>query len=158
MGVPKAETALNRVKSINSEIRVSSHMGLLDESNFYEHIKDSDLVVDCLDSINSRFTLQEAAQKADVPIVSGAIAGVTGQLTVIFPEDMGYRLIYGEKNTKQSKGIETETGNIAYCALFIASLQASECVKILLKRGNILRNKLLIAELWTNTFEIISLN
>ncbi|MCD4721755.1 MAG: HesA/MoeB/ThiF family protein, partial [Desulfobacula sp.] len=73
------------------------------------------------------------------------------------PGDKGYELIYGKKGGKQSKGIETRTGNIAYCALFVAALQSSECLKVLLDRGDILRNKLLIAELWTNTFDIMDL-
>ncbi|MDA3790966.1 MAG: HesA/MoeB/ThiF family protein, partial [Desulfobacula sp.] len=75
----------------------------------------------------------------------------------IFPDDKGYELIYGKKGRKQSKGVETRTGNIAYCAFFVAALQSSECLKILLDRGDILRNKLLIAELWTNNFDIMDL-
>ena len=76
---------------------------------------------------------------------------------MIFPKDLGYELIYGKKTQATSRGIETQTGNISYCALFIASLQASECIKVLLKRGDILRNKLLIADLWRNCFEVMEL-
>ena len=157
IGFPKAEAARDRVKSINSGIEVIHRIEFLDEKNLYEPIKGSDVVMDCLDSIDTRFKLQDAAKKASVPIVSGAIAGVTGQVTTIFPEDKGYSLIYGEKSRKQIKGVETKTGNIAYCALFTAALQSSECVKILLNRGDLLRNKLLIAELWTNIFEVMDL-
>jgi molybdopterin/thiamine biosynthesis adenylyltransferase len=157
MGVPKAEAARDRVIAVNSGIEVIHHIEFLDEKTLYETIKGSDVVMDCLDSIDTRFKLQDAAKKAGVPLVSGAIAGVTGQVTTIFPEDRGYALIYGEKSRKQGKGVETKTGNIAYCALFTAALQSSECVKILLNRGDILRNKLLIAELWTNLFEVMDL-
>ena len=157
IGVPKAEAARDRVKSINSGIEVIHWIKFLDEKNLYEQIKGSDVVMDCLDSIDTRFKLQDAAKKASIPIVSGAIAGVTGQVTTIFPEDKGYSLIYGEKSRKQIQGVETKTGNIAYCALFTAALQSSECVKILLNRGDLLRNKLLIAELWTNIFEVMDL-
>jgi len=122
-----------------------------------EQLKDVDVAMDCLDSIDTRFMLQDAAKQASVPIVSGAIAGVTGQVTTIFPEDMGYDLIYGQKSRKRNKGVETRTGNIAYCALFVAALQSSECVKVLLNRGDILRNKLLIAELWSNLFDVVDL-
>ena len=72
-------------------------------------------------------------------------------MTVIFPEDSGYELIYGEKKEAQSPGVEALTGNISYCALFVASLQASECIKVLLRRGDSLRNKLLIVDLWSNS-------
>ncbi len=157
MGVPKAEAARNRVRAVNSGIEVIHRIEFLDEKTLYETIKGSDVVMDCLDSIDTRFKLQDAAKKAGVPIVSGAIAGVTGQVTTIYPEDKGYALIYGEKSRKQGKGVETKTGNIAYCALFTAALQSSECVKIILNRGDILRNKLLIAELWTNLFEVMDL-
>lgn len=157
MGVPKAEAARDRVRAVNSGIEVIHRTEFLDERTLYETIKGSDVVMDCLDSIDTRFKLQDAAKKAKIPIVSGAIAGVTGQVTAIFPEDKGYALIYGEKSRKQGKGVETKTGNIAYCALFTAALQSSECVKIILNRGDILRNKLLIAELWTNLFEVMDL-
>lgn len=157
MGVPKAQAAKDRVNAINSKIVVNYLVEYVDDSNLYERIKDADVVMDCLDAIDTRFMLQATAQEASVPIVSGAIAGVAGQVTVIFPGDKGYELIYGKKRKKQSKGVEERTGNIAYCALFIAALQSSECLKILLDRGDILRNKLLIAELWTNTFDIMKL-
>ncbi|MCM2286732.1 MAG: HesA/MoeB/ThiF family protein [Desulfobacula sp.] len=157
MGVPKAEAARDRVRAVNSGIEVIHRIEFLDERTLYDTIKGSDVVMDCLDSIDTRFKLQDAAKKAKISIVSGAIAGVTGQVTAIFPEDKGYALIYGEKSRKQGKGVETKTGNIAYCALFTAALQSSECVKIILNRGDILRNKLLIAELWTNLFEVMDL-
>ena len=157
IGVPKAQAAKDRVNAINSDVIVMHLVEYLDESNLYERIKNADVVMDCLDTIDTRFMLQKTAQKASIPIVSGAIAGVAGQVTTIFPGDKGYELIYGKKGGKQSKGIETRTGNIAYCALFVAALQSSECLKVLLDRGDILRNKLLIAELWTNTFDIMDL-
>jgi molybdopterin/thiamine biosynthesis adenylyltransferase len=162
VGTSKAEAARERIHGINSEVRVISKAVYGDESNIHGLIDRADLVVDCLDTIDARFLLQKAAQKVSIPLVSGAIAGVTGQVTVIYPEDKGYELIYGKKNqdkknTHPSKGIETQTGNISYCALFIASLEASECIKVLLNRGNILRNKLLIADLLNNCFEVMDL-
>lgn len=157
IGTPKAHAAKKRVNAINSEVSVKYRVEYLDDVSLYEQIKDADVVMDCLDSIDTRFKLQDAAKKASIPIVSGAIAGVTGQVTSIFPGDRGYELIYGKKSREQSKGVETRTGNISYCALFVASLQSSECVKILLNRGETLRNKLLISELWTNIFDVVDL-
>jgi molybdopterin/thiamine biosynthesis adenylyltransferase len=129
----------------------------VDESNMVDRIRDADVVMDCLDFIDTRFKLQDAARLVSIPIVSGAIAGVTGQVTSIFPGDKGYELIYGKTGRDLSHGVETKTGNISYCTLLVAALQSSECIKILLGRGNTLRNKLLIAELWSNTFEVLEL-
>ena len=155
--VLKAQAARERIEEINSSIQVNAFSEFVDETNLHGIIQGADLVVDCLDTIDTRFLVQEIAQKASIPLVSGAIAGVCGQVTVIFPKDLGYELIYGKKTQATSRGIETQTGNISYCALFIASLQASECIKVLLKREDILRNKLLIADLGRNCFEVMEL-
>jgi molybdopterin/thiamine biosynthesis adenylyltransferase len=157
VGTSKALAAEKRIEAVNSTVQVTAVHQYADEATLYDLIKDSDLVVDCLDSIQTRFTLQAAARKARIPLVAGAIAGVTGQVTVIFPDDKGYELIYGKKEHLPEKGIESRTGNLSYCALMVSALQASECVKVLLKRGNILRNKLLILELWSNSFEVMDL-
>lgn len=157
IGASKAVAAKNRIQQINSEVTVSCIKKYLDESNMFDQIKTADVVMDCLDTINTRFILQDAAQTAKVPIVSGAIAGITGQVTTIIPGDKGYELIYGDKNQTRSKGVETQTGNLGYCALLVASLQSSECIKLLLKKGKILRNQLLICDLMTNDFDIVTL-
>lgn len=157
LGLSKAVAAEKRIKSVNSQVQITAIAQFADSGNLYEMIKASDLVVDCLDSIPARFMLEHAAKKARIPLVAGAIAGVTGQVTVIFPEDKGYELIYGKKEHLPAKGIESRTGNISYCALIVSALQASECIKVLLDRGDILRNKLLIMELWSNSFEVMDL-
>ncbi len=157
LGRSKAQAAFERIQAINSEVIVTPVNEYLDESNLEPWIKNADLVVDCLDSIDTRFKLQQAAFNANIPIVSGAIAGVAGQVTTIFPGDKGYELIYGKKENARAKGVETKTGNIAYCALFVASLQSSECIKVLLDRGNSLQNKLLLADMWSNSFDVVEL-
>jgi len=157
IGFPKARVAKERINAVNSSIKVNTWQSYADETNIYGMINGADLVVDCLDSIDARFLLQEFAQKASIPLVSGAIAGVCGQVTVIFPQDAGYELIYGKKKAAQARGIETLTGNISHCAMLVASIQASECIKVLLQKGDILRNKLLIVDLWNNCFEVVAL-
>ncbi len=157
IGTPKAIAAKNRINEINSDIKTNCIQQYANETNLYDFIKKSDIAVDCLDTIDARFILEKAAKKAQIPIVSGAIAGVSGQVTTFFPNDKGFELIYGKKGRHRSHGIETKTGNISCCAMIVASIQVSECIKILLKRGDILRNKLMIIELWSNTFETVQL-
>jgi len=157
VGTSKAEAARQRICAVNSLVQVAPVAAYADKTNLFDMITGSDLVVDCLDSIPDRFMLQDAAQKAQIPLVAGAIAGVSGQVTVFFPEDKGYELIYGKRDQLPARGIESRTGNISYCALMVAAVQASECIKVLLNRGDILRNKLLIMELWSNAFEIMDL-
>ncbi len=103
VGTSKALAAGKRITAVNSSVQVTAVHQYADEGSLYDLIKNDDLVVDCLDSIHTRFLLQAAARKARIPLVAGAIAGVSGQVTVIFPEDKGYELIYGKKNTCRPK-------------------------------------------------------
>lgn len=159
LGSSKAEEAVRRVNEINSTVRAVAHPVFANPENIRNLIRGADLVVDCLDTIRARFDLQDAAGDLEIPLVSGAIAGVSGQVTVIFPGDPGFELIYGTRSLDEDagQGIEKRTGNLAHCALFIASLQVSETIKILLGRGDVLRNKLLITDLWANTMEVMDL-
>ncbi|WP_022669102.1 HesA/MoeB/ThiF family protein [Desulfospira joergensenii] len=157
VGTPKALAAEERIRAINSDIRVEARVEYADTKSLPGLVRGMDLVVDCLDTIDARFLVQDAAQGAGIPLVSGAIAGMTGQVTTVFPKDRGIELIYGPREECGSTGIETLTGNLAACALMTAALQASESIKVLLGRGQILRNKLLIADLWSNGFETVDL-
>lgn len=157
MGKPKALAARERIQAVNSDIRVDARVEFAHADNLTGFLENADLVVDCLDTIDARFLVQDAAQLAEIPIVSGAIAGMTGQVFVIFPGDRGYELIYGPREECTSTGIETVTGNLASCALMTAAIQSSECIKVLLRKGKILRNRLLILDIWNNGFEVVQL-
>ncbi|MBF0303610.1 MAG: HesA/MoeB/ThiF family protein, partial [Desulfamplus sp.] len=157
VGTSKADAAAQRVKEINSTVHVRSFKKFLTRKNSREIFDEVDVVVDCLDSIDDRFMIEEVARKSSIPLVSGAIAGTSGQVTTIFPQDKGFELIYGKNYEKNLKGIETRVGNLSFCAMFVASVQASEVVKLLINRGELLRNKIFLADLLSNTYEIMEL-
>ena len=76
MGVSKVAAAALRIKKINPGIDVIATATYLTQSNADSLVGQCDLVVDCLDTIPSRFTLQMAARRAGIPMVSAAIAGI----------------------------------------------------------------------------------
>ncbi len=157
IGTPKARAARERVRLINKTVNVNAFDMFLNRENAHEIMGCSHVVVDCLDSIGDRFLLQELARSRGIPLVSGAIAGTSGQVTVIYPEDPGFQLIYGDSLENHAAGIEKQLGNLPHCALLVAALQCSEVIKVVLGRGDVLRNRLLICDLMTNTFEVMDM-
>lgn len=157
ISTPKADAAAKRVKEINSSVAVSHYRNYLDEDNAQEIIKDSDVIIDCLDSLTGRFILEKASKKAGCRLVSAAVAGSYGHITTIFPEDPGLKLIYGDPRNAPEKGAETSLGALSFCVSLVASLEASEAIKIILGKGSLLRNKLLLIDLDGNTFETMQL-
>ncbi len=154
---PKAEAAAKRIAEINSSVLAFHHHIYLNDDNASTLINDSNLIIDCLDSLTSRFILEKASKKAGCCLVSAAIAGNYGHITTIFPEDPGLKLIYGKAQNAPNKGAETSLGTVPYCVSLLASLECSEAIKILLSKGSLLRNKLLLIDLYENLFEIIEL-
>ena len=157
LGQSKTEFAVKRVKEINSSIEITGHSTFIDSNNVKEIIKGAEVVVDALDNLPSRFVLQKACRDLKIPLVHGAIAGFNGQLTTIFPEDKGLELIYGSNEDLPEHGSEVTLGAPTVTPALIASLEAQEVVKILLKRGKLFRNKLLYVDIEGGTIEILKL-
>ncbi|GAB4117859.1 MAG: hypothetical protein Kow00103_14840 [Candidatus Caldatribacteriota bacterium] len=157
LGKQKVKVAQKRIKEINSSIQVKIYATFINADNVKELIKGIDVVVDALDNLPSRFVLQEACRELKIPLVHGAIAGFNGQLMTIFPEDKGLELIYGNKNDLPEKGSETKLGSPTVTPAIIAALEAQEVIKILLKRGNLFRHRLLYLDLENGTMETLEL-
>lgn len=159
IGCGKATAAQKRVDQINGAVTVEHHGAFLTAENAPQLIKGCDVVVDCLDTIPSRFDLEAAARQNGIPMVSAAVAGLAGQVTTIFPQDAGLQLVYGPAHTLQkTKGAETILGCPPQAVTMVAAMESAEVIKILLGRNNgLLRNKLWIVDLTNNTFEVLSL-
>lgn len=154
MGKSKAETAKSRMKDVNDLIEVTAVSEFINKDNSNSIIKGHHVVIDALDNIETRLILQDACEKAGIPLVHGAIGGWYGQVTSIFPGDRTLDVMYKDKD---QKGIEKTLGNPSFTPALIASIQVSEAVKILINRGEILRNKMLVIDLLSQDFELINL-
>jgi len=157
LGQSKTEAAVKRVKEINSSIEIIGHSVFINSDNVKKIIEGAEVVIDALDNLPSRFVLQKACRNLKIPLVHGAIAGFNGQLTTIFPEDKGLELIYGSDRDLPEHGSEAELGAPTMIPALVASLEAQEVVKILLKRGKLFRNRLLYLDIEEGTIEILNL-
>ncbi|WP_342668688.1 HesA/MoeB/ThiF family protein [endosymbiont 'TC1' of Trimyema compressum] len=64
IGRNKAEFTKEAMKDINEEIKVVAVAQMLGEDNAEIHLKKMDLVVDCLDNINTSLLLQDFCKKS----------------------------------------------------------------------------------------------
>ncbi|MGB6607834.1 MAG: HesA/MoeB/ThiF family protein [Atribacterota bacterium] len=156
LGQSKTEVAVKRVKEINSSIEITGHSVFIDSDNVKKIIEGAEVVVDALDNLPVRFILQQACRELNIPLVHGAIAGFNGQLTTIFPQDKGLELIYGSNKDLPEHGSEVELGAPTVTPALIASFEAQEVFKILLKRGKLFRNRLLYLDIEEGTIEILN--
>lgn len=154
LGLSKAKTAKERMAVVNSEINIIPIVEFVDESNAERILSGHDVIIDALDNIPSRLLLQDTCGKLKLPLVYGAIAGWYGQVSTIFPGDASLNKIYREDIIK---GVEKELGNPSFTPALISSIQVSEVVKILIKRGDLLRNKLLFINTLEQDYEVLDI-
>lgn len=154
LGQSKALTAQKRITLVNPEIKVIPIAEFLTAQNAVTLLQGHDVIVDALDNISARFLIQEAAEKLQIPFVHGAIAGWYGQVSTVFPGEQTLNKIYKNKATN---GKEKLLGNPAFTPALISSIEVSEVVKILVRRGDLLRNKMLFINVLDHEYEVVDL-
>jgi len=152
LGKPKAAAAAERVSAVNPLVTCEAICEFLTEENADQILAGHDIAVDALDNAGSRALLLEAAARAGIPLVHGAIAGFQGRVSVIYPGDATSVLL----SKGQNRGIEQETGNLSFTASCVASIQAAETVKCLLSKGQLCKNRTIEVDLLSGTFESVS--
>ena len=142
LGMSKSESAVAAVRSINPGVKVIPFQVKLDSSNESEILAGSDVAVDALDNVPDRFLLERATKELGIPLVHGALAGFEGQVMTIFPDDPGLKHLYKNEggSIDKSKSPESVLGVPTLTPSLVATLQAMEVLKIILKRGKIFRN------------------
>ena len=157
IGKSKVDAARVSIAAINPAVEVTTWAENLAKANGESIVAGADIAIDCLDSLSARQTLQTVCRGQAVPMVSAAVAGVSGQITVIYPEDEGLAALYGNLASAPDRGAETTLGNLPFTVDLLASLECSEAVKVLLGRMETLRGRLLIFDLTDLSFDMIQL-
>ena len=157
LGKYKVVAAARRVREINSAVTVTSYKKRITRENARRLIKEAQVVVDAMDNLPSRFITEEACRDLGIPFVHGTIAGFSGQLITIFPEDRGLAAIYGAPDALPERGIELATGNPSATPTMVAAWQVQEVVKIVTGVGKPVRNRLLMLDASQGTAREIEL-
>lgn len=154
LGQSKSLAALERMKKVNPEITLNNVDLRFDSTSGEEIIRGSDVVVDAMDNPQGKRLAGDLCAKLNIPLVHGAIAGWYGQVTTVYPGDNIMEVMCKEGT---SCGIEKELGNPPFTPAFLASIQTAEVIKVLLNKGDTLRNKILYADLLNMEFDIVEL-
>lgn len=151
IGLPKMATARKRVAVVNRGVELIGHEMKVESlpDAAYEGVE---LIFDCLDQVPTRFHLEEAGTRLNIPIVHGAIGGWYGQVALVAPASGMLTALYGTRDA----GIEKKLGNPPFTPAVIASLMVSEGVKVLLGKP-VREGGVFFVDLLTDTWEFVPL-
>jgi molybdopterin-synthase adenylyltransferase len=150
----KVVSAANKLKEMNSKMDILPlHIRITNE-NAGEILNGADLVMDCMDNMETRFILNEHCFKKGIPYIFGGIRGLEGQLTTIIPgKTPCLECLY-------PRGIEGKKPFPVFGATpaLIASLQTMEAIKLLTGIGELLTGRMLYVNGETMEFMMININ
>ncbi len=149
------EAAVERISAVNPAVTLLPLQTAFSPENGADLLAGCLLAVDALDSIQVRLELGEVCNKLNIPLVHGAIAGWFGHVTTQFPGDNTLEIIY--RSWEAGKGIEQSLGNPSFTPAVVASLEVAEVCKLLLGRGNPLRGRQMIIDLFSMEVNVIDL-
>ena len=130
---PKADAAAERLRSVNSQIEIEPLSKDVHSATVRDLLRDTDIVVDGTDNLETRFLLNEAAIEANVPFVyGGAIATYGMAFAIRTPATACFRC-FNPKAPPPGSLPTCETAGIFNAAsAMVGAIQAGEALRLLL--------------------------
>jgi len=85
MAKPKAIACSEKIKAIDNTIDVEAIVTRITSTNIEEYIRDVDIVIDCTDNLYTRFLINDASIKYNIPWLFIGIGGWYGNTMLINP-------------------------------------------------------------------------
>ncbi|WP_017718128.1 HesA/MoeB/ThiF family protein [Kamptonema formosum] len=86
VGVPKVEVARQRALEINPEIAIRAIYGDLEFDLGIGDVREHDIIIGCLDSVNARWAINQMAYRAGIPWINGGIGVAEGEVSFFDPK------------------------------------------------------------------------
>jgi len=146
VGRPKVQSAKETIAGINPNCEVVIHNTRITSQNAFDLIRPYDIVVDGTDNFPTRYLTNDACVLLKKPNVYGSIFHFEGQASVFAPHLGGpcYRCLYPEPPPPGTVPSCAEGGVLGVLPGIIGCIQATEILKLVLGRGNLLINRLLL--------------
>ncbi len=151
IGSQKVLVAANRAKDLNFAGTFIAIPEFISKENVDSLLEDVDIVIDALDNTKSRFILEDACAKSNLPLVHGAVGEWNYQVAISMPDS---NLLHRLYNNQEVKNISVTTAaTVQACA----AAQTAEAVKLSKGIKSELENKILVCDLQDSVYEIINL-
>jgi adenylyltransferase/sulfurtransferase len=155
--LPKAEVAVRKLRSINSEVTLEAIVKDINFTNVERLIEDTHLVMDGTDNFETRFLINDACVKHGIPWVYGACVGSYGMVMPIVPGlTPCFRCVISQPPAPGTTPTCDTAGILNALAGAVGSLQSAEGLKLLVGHPKACIQGLLTIDLWGNIFQIFN--
>jgi molybdopterin/thiamine biosynthesis adenylyltransferase len=153
VGRPKTESAEATIRALNPDVKVVRHDLRLDASNVLEVIAPYDVIVDGCDNFSTKYLVNDAAVLTGKTNVYGSIFRFDGQVSTFVPrKGPCYRCLYPEPTPAGLAPSCDEAGVLGVLPGVVGLIQATEAIKVILGKGELLMGRLLTYDALAMTF------
>ncbi len=155
--MPKAKAAEQKLRKINSEVTIEGIVKEVNSRTIEGFIEGMDLIIDCTDNFKTRFLINDAAFKNNLPWIYGGALGTSGMIKVFIPEEKTGCLQCMIPKPPDSGALPTcdTAGVINTLTAVVGALESNEALKYLLGTKEEVEKDLVFMDLWDNTFKKI---
>jgi molybdopterin/thiamine biosynthesis adenylyltransferase len=135
----KVESAAAKLRKLNSSIKVEPIAETITEANVSRLVGDSDVIVDAMDNLPTRYLLNKTAVEKGIPFFHGAVYGFEGRAMTVLPGKTACLncLYHGATVPKEKFPVIGVTPAVIGC------IQATEVIKYIVGLGELLTDRLL---------------
>jgi sulfur-carrier protein adenylyltransferase/sulfurtransferase len=159
LGERKVDSAKKTLTALNPDVNVVTYDVRLGADNILDIFSGYDVVVDGTDNFPTRYLVNDASLKLDIPVVHGSIFRFEGQASVYLPhQGPCYRCQVPEPPPAELAPSCAEAGVLGVLPGIIGSIQAMEAIKLLLGLGEPLVGRLLAYDALEESFRTFKVN
>jgi len=154
--LPKAIAAAKKIAAFNSQIVLEPEVADLTPANIESLLAGAQLILDGTDNFETRYLINDYAVHTGTPWIYGAAVGAYGVTLNILPgETACLSCLFPEPPRGTVETCDT-AGILNSVAHFVASVQATEALKLLVGAKDKLRRTLLSWDAWNNARSEVS--
>jgi molybdopterin/thiamine biosynthesis adenylyltransferase len=152
VGKPKVESAREKIEAINPDVKVITYKEWVSAANIAAIIGDYDFVIDGTDNFAAKFLINDACVLGGKPYSHGGILRFFGQTITVLPGTTCYRCMFPAPPPQDAIPTCSQVGVLGVLPGIIGTIQATEAIKFLLQKGELLAGRMLMYDALEMTF------
>jgi len=155
IGKAKVLSAKEKIAQLNPDIKVNAYSELLTTENITDIINEYDFIIDGTDNFPTKFMINDACVLAGKPYSHGGILRFEGQTLTYTPGNTCYRCIFNAPPPPNLVPTCSQAGVLGSIAGILGTIQATEALKFLVGKGELLINRMLIFDALNMNFRTV---
>ncbi len=155
-GTPKAIAAQRRVAEINPEVICRGEVDHVGPESVLSYARDTDVILDGLDNLHTRFLLNDVAVSLGKPYFYGGVVATRGMSMPVLRDEACLRCLFPDSSMQTGETCDT-AGVLMSAVLAVSAHQSTQAIKWIVGADAAIDRSLWSMDAWTNRTTRVSL-